>query len=662
MIAMGGRQRGQRAVELANPRKVAAEILQISASGELTLFVGSFVSARSPTSLPMAAEFKQAVLTTLWRGCRSRLNSVLAGPPSTMLRGSQWPALPLEMLIEEVLAATEIPVDQLLSFLDEATPNYNHAVLARLLDEGSTRVVTTNFDELIEEARSVPGDRRKLSKPHGTISDPAEVTIRLTQVGRRILSVKKRRDLEKDLYGRDICFVGYSGRDLDIQPILKSVSIRSVLWIMKPPSARQSAATALERQRLRELFGAGTPVRCVAVDANETFDALGHALSVPAAPPAGTRRWRGTLATTLSAIPWNRQASAIGRILRLSGRPGLAADVYSVLESAELPELDIANATLNRAAMFYRQQKFGEAKEATRRAVSAFRCLDHAEGLAAGYGLLALILEHSSVRVSGWSLRYLKMSVDLYPSPQSRAALGARLDLGVWLKNRGQFEQAEWTFQEALRDARALGDLDAQMGFQLCIGILRGTERHEALVAGDLAAATRLARSARYYLRRSRKIAKFLAQTADELRAVSALIALDLDRSLRRPRPKMVVDLLNEAEYLARRSPEPDQRWNVASMRGDWLNQMGRSEEAVDILTRAIENAQKAPFVFAALRERGRAFTSLGKLQTAEEDFARAAALAPSGPHQVSAAELLAITRAKGIEQGDGYGQVRRAR
>jgi tetratricopeptide (TPR) repeat protein len=82
-------------------------------------------------------------------------------------------------------------------------------------------------------------------------------------------------------------------------------------------------------------------------------------------------------------------------------------------------------------------------------------------------------------------------------------------------------------------------------------------------------------------------------------------------------------------------------------MRSDWLNQMDHSEEAVEVLSRAISNARKVLFLFAAFRERGRAFASLGRLQAAEEDFARATGLAPSGPHRASAAELLAKIRAQ---------------
>ena len=641
-MAMHRRERRQ--AECASSNEIAHEILRVSTEGKLTLFVGSFVSVRAPTGLPMAAELKQAILATLWRECRSRLSPALTGPPSSTLRRSQWSELPLEILMEEVLSATGVPVDRLLSFLSEAVPNRNHAVLARLLDQVSTRLVTTNFDELIEAARSVPGDRQRLSKPHGTISNPSDMTIQLTQVGRRIVSARKRSALELDLSGRDVCFIGYSGRDLDIQPLLRSAPIRSVLWITKPPLEGEST---IERDRIRGLFGADTPVRCVAADADVVFDVLGHALSISVESSDKSHRWRRLLVQELSAIPWNQQADAAGRILRLSGRPKLAADVYARLERAPLPKPDIAKATLNRAQALYAQQKFGEARQTAQRAVAAFRRLEDAEGQARGYNLLALIIERSSERISGWALRYLKMSIDLHPSPRSRTALGAHLDFGISLKNRGRFEQAEQAFFRGLTDARVLGDLDAQMRFRMCVGILRGTERHEALIAGDLDAASRLARSARYHLRRSQEAARFFANIADELRALSALIALDLDRGLRRRRLGTAGDLLDEAERLVPQSPELDQRWSVASMRGDWLNQMGRGEEAVALLTRAIENARKVPFVFAALRERGRAFAALGNVQAAEEDFARAVALAPSGPHRGSATELLAMARSQ---------------
>jgi tetratricopeptide (TPR) repeat protein len=186
------------------------------------------------------------------------------------------------------------------------------------------------------------------------------------------------------------------------------------------------------------------------------------------------------------------------------------------------------------------------------------------------------------------------------------------------------------------------------MKLQMCLGILRGTERHEALVAGDSVMAARLARSARYHLRRSRASARFLAVTEDELRAVSALIALELDRSLRRRGLTVAGELLDEAEWLALESAEPDQRWNVASMRGDWLNQKGRSEEAVALLTLAVQNARKTAYVFAALRERGRALRDLGESRAAEADFARAVELAPAGPHRRSAASLLTMEAEEG--------------
>jgi tetratricopeptide (TPR) repeat protein len=259
-----------------------------------------------------------------------------------------------------------------------------------------------------------------------------------------------------------------------------------------------------------------------------------------------------------------------------------------------------------------------------------------------------LIAERSSARDHGWGLRHLERSIELYSSrPTAPGAIGAQLDLGTWLKNRGRFGEADATFGRAMAAARSVGDLPGQMAIRLAVGILRGTQRHEALAARDSTTAARLAASARYHLGGARRAARFLALTEDELRAVTALVALELDRSLRRWRWAVADELLDEAEELARVSPEPDQRWNVASMRGDWLNKLGRSEEALALLTQAAENARRIPFVFAALRERAQVHLAMNDAEAAEADLLRAIALAPAGPHRESARSILATIAAR---------------
>ena len=82
-------------------------------------------------------------------------------------------------------------------------------------------------------------------------------------------------------------------------------------------------------------------------------------------------------------------------------------------------------------------------------------------------------------------------------------------------------------------------------------------------------------------------------------------------------------------------------------MRGDWLNKTGRREEAVKVLTEAIENAGRAPFLFAALRERGWVRLCLGDRRGAEADFASAMQHARVGLDRASVERLLALAWAQ---------------
>ncbi len=641
--------------------EAAADLLGLANSGGLTIFAGAFASARGPSCLPTAADLKDAVVSALWDESRQRLTPRVGRPARHLLRGSRWPDVPLEMVAELVLERTQLAASQLLSFLGDASPNLNHAVLAAMLDRNLARLVTTNFDELIETQRLEPGDRRHLSKPHGTFSRPDEMTIRLSQVGRGIVTPAIRRSLERDLRGRDICFIGYSGRDLDIRPIFRTESIRSVLWIARPPLAGESSADVCRAHAyVAELFKSGTPVRCISVNANELFDELARRLLVSDRRSVGVRAWRDTLTSELRAVAWYRRAAAFGGVLGVSGRWDLARDVYGEIEVARVPSRDVAYAALNRMLASHRLQDYPDAKAAGRRAARRFRRLRDTQGLAQCYQRLGVIAERSSIRGSGWAVRYLKKSVELGASaPVTPAAIGAQLNLGTWLKNRGRFDEADAVQRTALRQARASGDLQNQMQIHLALGILRGTQRHDALANRDAVAACRLGASARYHLHHSLEAAAFLGNTSEELRSVNALVALELDSSLRRFRSGTADTLITKAEKLALITPEPDQRYYVATERGDWLNRVGRSLEAVAVLSWAVENAQSKAFVATALRERARAWLALRDADAAEADLVRALGLAPEGPHRESARRLPATARK--MRQSGGLNRRRRA-
>lgn len=634
--------------EVVQPHEAADDLLALAGARKLTVFAGAFVSARTPSRLPTAVELKNAFVVELWRPLRSRLAPHIGNGPWRLFRGSLWRELPLELVAESLLERTDLRADQLLSFIGASIANVNHAVLATMLDRGLSRVVTTNFDELVEAQREQPGDSRGLSKPHGTFSVPDEMAIRLSQVGRGIVSPSIRRRLADDLRGRDVCFVGYSGRDLDIRPILRAESIRSVLWIARPPLPGESAADVrATHEYVATLFKTTTPIHCVSVDADALLDELSRRLSLSPRISGRPVPWRRTLARELRGLPWQRQALALGGLLGLSGRWRYARNVFSLVEAALVPPSDKAYAALDHMAACFRLQEYAEAKAAGRRAVTRFRRLGDADGLARCYGLLGLIAERSSVRGQGWAIRYMKKSAELHDAgPPTPDLIGAQLNLGTWLKNRGRFTEADATQQEALRKARALGDIPHEMRIRLAIGIMRGFQRHRALADGDPAAASRLAASARYHLERARDTAVFLGETSNELRCVNALIALELDTSLRRFSAGKADRLIAQAERLASRTPEPDQRHYVATVRADWLNRVGRSRQAIAVLNHAVRNAQSKVFRSEALIERARARLALGKVDAAMADLVQAMALLPEGPRRVTVRKLLATAEA----------------
>jgi NAD-dependent SIR2 family protein deacetylase len=78
-----------------------------------------------------------------------------------------------------VLERTSLTVDELLLFLAAARSNLNHAVLAAMADRQLARIVTTNFDELIESAGPELDRSSRVYKPHGTMSAP-QTTDRIT--------------------------------------------------------------------------------------------------------------------------------------------------------------------------------------------------------------------------------------------------------------------------------------------------------------------------------------------------------------------------------------------------------------------------------------------------------------------------------------------------
>ncbi|TKB05861.1 SIR2 family protein [Desulforhopalus sp. IMCC35007] len=139
-------------------------------------------------------------------------------------------------------------------------PNIVHAILARYSDKHGLPIITTNFDTLFEKAADINGIHRSIYMPadippevrphlgemtlcklHGSIMDKGgNISVHglyttMTDISK--INVPWLEYLASWLKTHHICFMGYSGRDIDIFPMIQSLSIsnacRKPIWVNK---------------------------------------------------------------------------------------------------------------------------------------------------------------------------------------------------------------------------------------------------------------------------------------------------------------------------------------------------------------------------------------------------------------------------------------------
>ncbi|HZY92544.1 MAG TPA: SIR2 family protein [Thermoplasmata archaeon] len=196
------------------------EILAGSARrGELALWLGAGVSI--PSGIPGALSISNSILSALW------LDPI---PPRVR-------QLPLEVIIGSLGGSF---YGELLDVFSSAEPTFEHYAIAAIMSAGCTRrVVTTNFDELVEKAanslsrsgrfRLDPTEEFRLDVDHlhGRASDPASVKATSEELVRNQARPELRSSLEellaKDGHGL-VLVLGYSFSDyFDINPTLRDI-------------------------------------------------------------------------------------------------------------------------------------------------------------------------------------------------------------------------------------------------------------------------------------------------------------------------------------------------------------------------------------------------------------------------------------------------------
>jgi hypothetical protein len=266
---------------------------------ELFVFAGAGVSRSVPAGLPLFGQIRSELLAQL--GLHGYVPPPRREDPRTERQQVADGLVPEPFLLALQRGGVDIR-EWLQGALTGGSPNGAHVALAQLAAAGA-RVWTVNFDTLIERAGpsglrvcawpDPPSDDTQLLKPHGTLTGQLIVTADQVLKG---LERSWERQLRADVRGRTVVFVGYSGWDLDFQPLWNDVlhAAGRVLWFDLPDPAEQ------ERKR-RLLYGL----------------ASGGRLAFPQRPPPGPK---GSPNPSWDFVEWCRERSLVDVDARLLER------------------------------------------------------------------------------------------------------------------------------------------------------------------------------------------------------------------------------------------------------------------------------------------------------------------------------------------------------
>lgn len=215
--------------------QAATRFLDLVRQGKVVFFIGSGVSLSHPACLPSAKRLLSLGLSLYLPDD--------AVDQRTVVSEKMWPEVYYQELMAFIGEGALLPFHALAH--PAASPTFAHYLIVCASARGGVPIITTNFDCLLEEAaRSLLGIEPRVIGPagpysgighsfsiwkvHGSVGSDILATMpRITQPNVNLL-----RELHLLLMDRHICFVGYSGSDIDLFPMIKEfVGIKKPIWI-----------------------------------------------------------------------------------------------------------------------------------------------------------------------------------------------------------------------------------------------------------------------------------------------------------------------------------------------------------------------------------------------------------------------------------------------
>jgi tetratricopeptide (TPR) repeat protein len=210
-----------------NERTIVSEITEDIKSGRMAFMFGAGISLYRRSCCPSWLEMVEAILTEIAEFSPPEELPHILQPHFGLLFNEVF------FQITDHVLHRERTADLIQACIGTREFSNIHRFVAWLIDNFDVRVLTTNFDELIEAAGFSPGRSDRLLKLHGTLSDIDSARFTVNSVFQP-LSQDIAEKARASIRGRTLLIAGYSGMDeFDVMPVLFNpvAGPNRVIWV-----------------------------------------------------------------------------------------------------------------------------------------------------------------------------------------------------------------------------------------------------------------------------------------------------------------------------------------------------------------------------------------------------------------------------------------------
>jgi len=241
---------------------------------DLIFFVGSAISKFQPTNISEGKQLNMKLFKALTYDNKDKFleqyNETFSKFNNT---SDEFGCIPLERLISKINSfykkhTAKNPLDYF-NYLKNVKPNMIHKILLDITFKKKNKIIlTTNFDCAFENVElkginiipitylniqnfnnNIYNDYVKIIKLHGSFDNQETVIMSLE---RESIGLKKELQdlLHKLLENKSICFIGYSGNDIDILPILINIKFKEIYWLRRTKTFDKNAKDKFIKSRV----------------------------------------------------------------------------------------------------------------------------------------------------------------------------------------------------------------------------------------------------------------------------------------------------------------------------------------------------------------------------------------------------------------------------